>query len=256
MSIDLFKILKTIEIYIIYDILILGDYNMNSTSKDVIDCIRYVSTILSESGSETYSIEENIEKILISQGFITPNVFSTSTGIFLSFHDDLNNSYTEIIRVKKRGTNLNNIYEVNNLIDNLINNNFDIVLVNKTLKSILCPNKDKKITLLKILSAGISSSFFTLLYGGIVYDYIIAFICGIVIQLVSISFKRVDIFHFANSFICGLLTAIIACIGINIFKDSNFDKIIIGSIMPILPGLALTNSIKDTITGNLVSRNF
>ena len=46
---------------------------------------------------------------------------------------------------------------------------------------------------------------------------------------------------------------ILAIIFININLAANLDQTIIGSIMLLVPGLAITNAIRDTIAGDLLS---
>ena len=61
------------------------------------------------------------------------------------------------------------------------------------------------------------------------------------------------VFDFFINIICGGLVAIssIVCMHFGIIKD--LDKLIAGSIMLLVPGLALTNSIRDLLEGQLVS---
>jgi len=65
--------------------------------------------------------------------------------------------------------------------------------------------------------------------------------------------KKLLIIDFFINIICGGLVAIssIVCLHFGIIKD--LDKLIAGSIMLLVPGLALTNSIRDLLEGQLVS---
>ncbi len=60
-------------------------------------------------------------------------------------------------------------------------------------------------------------------------------------------------FHFIISLIGGIVTAFIAICATQIFKYGNIELIISGAIMPLLPGLAMTNAIRDSMRGDLVS---
>lgn len=222
---------------------------MNNKAIKLINIINKVSTLLIESGNETYLVENMINDLIISFNYNDPNVFATSTGIFYSFKDN-KNVYSDIIRIKKRGINLNTIDVVNKIVNKLINHEIDIDTAIK-----LCNenNQNNKNFIKSCITAGLSTSCFTVLYGGNYFDFIISFICGFFIQFITMSFKRIDIFHFLNSFIGAFVTTIISTTVISIFNYGNLDKIVIGSIMLILPGLSLTNAIKDILTGNLVS---
>lgn len=220
-------------------------------SKDVLDIIelnRIIATKLIECGDEVNRVEEIINDIIISEGFKEPNVFGISTGLFYSFKDD-KQIYTDVIRINKRGTNLKDIIIYTDIANKIINKEITIQNAIENIKNI----KSKKHPIIKILSAGLSTGFFSLLYGGNKIDFSIAFICGLVIQMITMTFKRTNIFHFLNSLICSFITTIIAIISIRVLNKGNLNNIVIGSIMLILPGLTLTNSIKDVLMGNLVA---
>jgi uncharacterized membrane protein YjjP (DUF1212 family) len=55
--------------------------------------------------------------------------------------------------------------------------------------------------------------------------------------------------EFLASFIIGLLSLIFVEIGLG----HQLDKIIIGSVMALVPGLLLTNAVRDLMAGHLVS---
>ncbi|MFA6948923.1 MAG: threonine/serine exporter family protein, partial [Eubacteriales bacterium] len=101
--------------------------------------------------------------------------------------------------------------------------------------------------------AAASTLFFTVLYGGNLFDCLTAAFCGFLVQLLSSSIKRPDIYRFAISLLGGIVIAAIAVGATAIAGTGSIDKIIVGAIIPLLPGLAMTNAIRDTIMGDLVS---
>jgi uncharacterized membrane protein YjjP (DUF1212 family) len=53
--------------------------------------------------------------------------------------------------------------------------------------------------------------------------------------------------------IAGALTTLLALLGARLIDHVNIEPVISGAIMPLLPGLATTNAMRDTIRGDLVS---
>ncbi|WDU83434.1 threonine/serine exporter family protein [Caloramator sp. Dgby_cultured_2] len=49
------------------------------------------------------------------------------------------------------------------------------------------------------------------------------------------------------------MAAILTLIFKNLINAVNLDKVIIGSIMILVPGIAMTNAIKDALYGDLIS---
>jgi uncharacterized membrane protein YjjP (DUF1212 family) len=107
--------------------------------------------------------------------------------------------------------------------------------------------------LLPIVSSALSSGFFTLLFGGTIFDFAVAASCGALVQLTAFLLINKDMFHFIYSLLGGIITAAIALTLTGLFSRGNIDLIISGAIMPLLPGLAMTNAIRDTMQGDLVS---
>ena len=85
------------------------------------------------------------------------------------------------------------------------------------------------------------------------WNFLCAFFIGILTKLVSINLEKLNLNDFFINIICGGLIAIcsIVCLHFGIIKGLN--KLIAGSIMLLVPGLALTNSIRDILEGQLVS---
>ena len=59
--------------------------------------------------------------------------------------------------------------------------------------------------------------------------------------------------YFISSLITGFVTTSIAVLAPRWAGVGNTNSIVVGGIMPFLPGLALTNSFRDTMAGDLVS---
>ena len=61
--------------------------------------------------------------------------------------------------------------------------------------------------------------------------------------------------YFFSSFTGGLLTGLLACLFHLVLPFTQIDMMIVGSIMPILPGITLTKGIRDLLEGNFISGN-
>jgi uncharacterized membrane protein YjjP (DUF1212 family) len=59
--------------------------------------------------------------------------------------------------------------------------------------------------------------------------------------------------RFFAEFIASLVVGLVAMFFVQIGVGSNLDTIIIGAVMPLVPGLLITNAARDLIAGHLVS---
>jgi uncharacterized membrane protein YjjP (DUF1212 family) len=91
------------------------------------------------------------------------------------------------------------------------------------------------------------------LFGGTIIDCLIAAFNGLLIVLISrLSYHRIDsvfMIDVAKSFLVAFITMLSA----TLFHDTHSEIIIIGSIMPLVPGIPITNAIRDTLQGNYMS---
>lgn len=219
-----------------------------------IDSIVHVAThagkIILESGGETYRVEETIIRICISFGIDQADSYVTPTGIMVSVCHD-KNTKTLIKRVKSRGNNLQKIHLVNNLSRELYSREYTVAEFEEKLNDIdKIPAYPYQIN---ILCAGIAAASFSIPFGGTLKDFIAAFFIGIIIKIFVIYAEKLSLNTFFINSIGGAIAAFLAIILTQIGIGSNINNIIIGSIMLLVPGLVITNAIRDTISGDLVS---
>lgn len=207
--------------------------------------------IILENGGETYRVEDTIIRICSAYGLFDAESFVTPTGIIISAADRNGQTISVVRRIKYRTVDLEKISQVNDLSRNIKINELSIQFVQLELKRINSLDRYKISTTL--FFSGIVASFFTLLFGGNIYDFIVSFCAGIIIKYISIKLSSIYINEFFINVLGGSLAAFMALIAVRSGLATNVDKITIGSIMMLVPGLAITNAIRDTIAGDLVS---
>lgn len=211
----------------------------------------YAGRIILENGGETYRVEETICRVCAAFGIKEADSFVTPTGIMISVTDEIGHTASLIKRINSRTVNLEKISKVNDLSRHIMV---------KTLTLDYVENELKKIDSVKhypeniqVLAAASVAGFFTLLFGGSIRDFFVALIIGSFIKILSIKLGKMQINHFFINITGGALAALSALICVSLNFADHLDKIIIGSIMLLVPGLAITNAIRDTIEGDLVS---
>lgn len=105
----------------------------------------------------------------------------------------------------------------------------------------------------RVLCCGIGSAAFSFLFGGGPMDSAVAFLCGIVLELyLGFTAKR-GMSKFLTNLSASALVALFGAAFFLMGIGQNMDKIIIGSIIRLVPGVALTNSIRDFFSGDYLS---
>ncbi len=206
--------------------------------------------IMLESGAETYRVEETISRICTSFGAHTADSFVIPTGIIVTvtYNDEV---ATLVKRITSRGVDLNKIDRINDLSRKIQGENIPIYDFYEELVKI---SKSTRYSFLAtLLWSSIAAGCFSIMFGGDIKDFFVATFIGAVIKIGEIIFEKLDINEFFVNSVCGGLCALLAAISIKLNLCSNLDKTIIGAIMLLVPGLTITNAIRDTIAGDFLS---
>lgn len=217
---------------------------------EILEVANYAGKIMLQSGAEAYRVEETMNRICISLGVESASSFATPTVIISSVsHNGAIKSLVE--RISNRSVDLQKIHKVNDLARNINRDNITLEELKKSLKEIEEEKRYSNKT--TILFSAIGAFGFVFLFGGSLRDAIAAFFIGLAVKYISIKCDNIGINSFFNTSISAGILALLAIISIKINLANDMDKVIIGSIMLLVPGLAITNAIRDTVAGDLVS---
>lgn len=206
---------------------------------------------LIKNGAEIYRVEESIKRLTKAYGYENTEVFAIPAFIILNIEANGKN-YTKSIRVKGEALNLERLRAINSLCRNICRDPIDIEEAEKKLNEII--DKPTYNKLLSFISYGFVATFFTLFWGGSLLDAVIAFVGGALVK-VTVSYtqkQKVNLF-FANIISSSLLAVIPSLLSFYTPLGIHLDKIIIGTIMLLVPGVAITNVMRDILAGDMLT---
>lgn len=226
------------------------DYNRQEAKKLLLLAILAGRTLL-KNGAETYRAEDTIERICKSRITIKyADAFVTPTGIFASL-EYKGEMLTYLMRVKSTKINLNKISLVNEFSREFVNSDMP---TDEGLEKLRTIGKTHIYSQpFKNIFGSIACAFFSLLFGGGFLDFLTSFIVGFVVLLSVNKINKYKMTFFINNFIGAAIASILAILFTELKIAQNMDTIIIASIMPLVPGVAITNAMRDTISGDFVS---
>ena len=225
---------------------------MNEKSESILFFAVRLGEIMLKSGAETYRVEDTIVRILSCHEFSHVDTFVTPTVIMATIKDPHKPVCSTIRRIKNRSTRLDKIEYINQLSRDYVNGLLSLEEAKLRLEEIdLKPPYSKNWV---VLATGFSSGFFSLMFQGYTAEFIVAFATGIVVALIQFALKSREIVNYFILFIVSLVIGIVVTCT-NIFAPTilNSEAIVIGCIMSLVPGVAFTNAIRDTIGDELLS---
>lgn len=223
--------------------------NIASSEQTIVKACLLAGRIMMQCGAETYRVEDTMKRMANAFGIPECQSFVTPTGIIFSLNGL---SSTHLARINERGTDLEKIAEVNRI---------SRMISSKQLsadEALLKLQELDKARLsfpiwLQIAAAAIASGSFSVMFNAGWSNFLPAFFAGgtgLFILILTHYFTKVKLFaEFSAAFVVGLTTLLIVRIG----WSQELDLIVLASVMPLVPGLLITNAIRDLMAGHFVS---
>lgn len=216
---------------------------MVETEREIMEVAIEAGHILLENGAEIFRVEETINRICRHYGIESSNAFILSNGIFATSGNMVEETFAKVQHIPVSGSHLNRVAAVNQLSREVEEGCYTIEEVRKRLEEIRqMPGKSKR---MQIFGSGIGCGAFCYLYGGNLRDCTASFLAGIVLYIFVLYISGPYLNKIVSNIAGGALATTVCLILYHLGIGQNLDQMIIGSIIPLVPGVAFTNAIRD-----------
>lgn len=219
--------------------------------EEVLDLALMAGHILLENGAEIYRVEETIDRICGYYGVNSENAFVLSNGIFLTAGSARESFFAKVQHIPVSGTHLNKVAAVNQLSREIVEGKHTIQDAYRILEEIrTMPGKKRW---MQTLASGVGSAAFCIFFGGTFGDSLAAFAAGICLYLYVLWLSPPHLSKIVGNIGGGALVTVVCCLLYLMGVGENLNFMMIGTIMPLVPGVAFTNSIRDVADGDYIS---
>lgn len=219
--------------------------------RDILDAAMEAGNILLENGAEIFRVEETMDRICHHYGIQSGNYFVLCNGIFTTSGNETEEIFAKVKYIPVRGSHLDRVIEVNQLSREIPEKNLSLNKVKKRLEQIhIMPGKPK---LMQILASGVGSACFCYLLGGNLRDNLSAFISGFFLYVYVIFLSGPHLSKFVGNIIGGALVTCLCAFLFLLHIGEHLNFMIIGSVMPLIPGVAFINAIRDIVNEDYIS---
>jgi uncharacterized membrane protein YjjP (DUF1212 family) len=209
--------------------------------------------ILLASGAEIYRVEDTISRLLSISGYEGTASFVTPTCILMTLRDPSAETMTTLVRISERENNLARVAQVNTVARQLCAGTVTLESAQETLQQIR-KTKGYSEWLIALLLILLPVCFY-LFFGGInVYAGLICLVTGGWLALARRWLLRRSAVRFFYDLISAAGVAFLASLLSHpLLIDASANLVIISSIMPLVPGVAITTAIRDILHGDYQS---
>lgn len=208
--------------------------------------------LMLRSGAETYRVEDTMSYMLKTASDLeSSDVVVIMTGITATLKVKDEDAITVIKRVNKISTNLNVVACVNEISRELCSKQLSLEEAYKELLKIeekVYSNREYNVGVVSICVG------FALFFGGGLLEVLASIIVGIVSNVFEKISKKLELHDFLlHIFVSvGISAASMLLKGI-VMPNMDMDVVMISCIMPLVPGMAITNAVRDILRGDYLA---
>ncbi|MBS7263293.1 MAG: threonine/serine exporter family protein [Eubacteriales bacterium] len=224
----------------------------DAEKKKLLDCFVRTGAALLSCGAEIYRVEESVRLLAGAYGASDVSVFAIPSfiAVTLRFAPE-EDALTDTRRIAQTTTDMSAVSDINALCRRAVAGNLSVESFSSQLEARLSRSALNRrfLPLVYPLIAGA----FCVFFGGSLIDAAAALVCGLVIWLITDFFSR----YGANAFFSCVAAAAACSTTALLFSLTGWttgpEPIIIGSLMLLVPGVALTNFMRNLIAGDVLS---
>lgn len=218
------------------------------SEKQVIALCGRVGKILLENGAETGRVESTVEYIGAAAG-VPISCHAEMTAIFVDADTD---TATHLIKVRTKDFNLRQVDRINSLSRAFTSGTIDYTTLENQVAVIESSRRDYSWPQ-KIFGAGLVSVAPMLLFQATWTDLGLAFFVGIGGYLASQWLGQRTTTPYISIGLGGMVIGLLATLLQRLGVATSADNIIISALMPLVPGVAITNSLRELIARHTIS---
>ncbi len=203
------------------------------------------------SGAEMRRVEDSIRRICLAYGAERVDVFSITSTIIVTMYGEKFGSLTQTRQITVRSNDMYRLDKLNHLSRHVCS---DLPSLEEAAEELAEIKSSKRYSFVSqmMIYAMVSASF-TIFFGGNWKDAIVSGVLGMVLRVLEQLLNRYEVNPFLSAFLFSLIGGFGAIFAVNHGLADSMDKISIGNIMLRIPGLALTNSIRDVVNGDTIT---
>ena len=204
-----------------------------------------------QSGAEVSRVEDSIRRLCFSFGAERADVLTITASIVVTVYSHRFGAITQTRRIEGMKYDLNRLELLNQLCRLVCSEHLGPEDMHAALEEIVSvPQYSFGVQLFTYV---LISSSFSLFFGGSAADAVVSGVIGMILKCLERSIQGVNASPFLSAMLCSCLGGLLAGLAVHFGLGDSVDMISIGNIMLLIPGIALTNSLRDMFSGNTIS---
>ncbi len=217
---------------------------------EILKSINEIGYLLLRHGAEIYRVEESLQRMCEGLGFHDVEVFAIPSYFTLSLTLHDGTPYHSSKRSRSNRIHLDHLYELNCLVRHISNQEISLDEINQKIDDIKNQSLNFQLILIGYI---VSAAMFCVFFGGGFQEMLVSAFIGFVLYYFIYLMEKLKINGIVRTILSSMVLATIAIVSHKLGLIENQQSIITGTLMLLVPGIAITNSLRDIIGGDFVS---
>ncbi|MBR2043086.1 MAG: threonine/serine exporter family protein [Clostridia bacterium] len=202
-------------------------------------------------GAEVHRVEEGIKRMCLALGAVRTDVFIITSSMVVTVYNQKGEYFTQTRRVMSSGTDYEKLNRLNALCREISAGKIPAEEI-KTKCREAVQVKHYPFALECVCYSVIAGAF-TLFFGGTVTQMAVSLFAGAAVRFVILLCEKTVPSKMFSKFLSCATATLIAFIAVKLCIIGDVDKVVIGNIMSLIPGIGLTNALRDLFTGDSIA---
>ena len=203
------------------------------------------------SGAEISRAEDSVKRMLGAYGCSRVNVFIIISNIQVTMESPDGQIITQIRQVARNDVNYDRLDYLNDLSRYVCEKTPSSDELREKIDNIL--ERKQQSLALNLLSCMVIGGSFAVFFGGSIWDGVAAAICGLAVAILNRQITKLGQNALASTFVVSFGAGLLSVLTVWLGLGEHTDKIMIGVIMLLIPGIAMTNGVRDMLTGDIAA---
>lgn len=225
---------------------------MHPVNQELLHTVIEIAQQMTEVGAEISRVEESVTRILGAYGAVRVDVYATTSNIIISVEDTQGSVLTQTRRIGHIITDMDRLHQYNDMVRRMSSHAPDLEVNRTYLRNINCTSKYP--AWITALFSGVIGASFCIFFGGRnIVEILVAFVIGLLIDRLSSVLSKGKVNLLLIRFLCAFGAASMAVCVTKLGLIAKPDYILIGNIMILIPGVGLTNALRDLFSGDVMT---
>jgi len=219
--------------------------------KEYLSCVMDIGEQMLLCGAEVHRVEDSVRRMCGALGAARTDVFIITSSMVATVYAADGDCCTQTRRITGGGTDMERLHRLNMLSRRICTSRISPEEIRREYAEI-CAIRGYSYTA-ECISYAVIAGAFTLFFGGSPMEAFISLWIGLIIRFVLTFTERIRMNRIMAKFTASLTASVLGFLAVLLGIVPNIDMIMIGNIMVLIPGIGLTNALRDLFVGDSIA---